>query len=172
MTLLDAPKFDEAREKRKMRLIYGGVALVFVLLIGWWLAAGRPVDWPWRWNDHLVGRVTVNNFFKAVETNDLKKAYGIWIHDKNWEQHPDTHRFYGFDRFQRDWAPNGVENEYGTITSHRIAATNMHGNFLMVGIFVNGRKSKAINLTYFPPDHTLSFTQDDLQFLEGPGGIH
>lgn len=171
MTLLDAPKFDEAREKRKSRLILGSVGLIVVLFVGWWLVAGRPMDWPWRWNDHMLGRMAANSFFTAVEKNDLPKAYGIWMHDKNWQQHPNAHPFYGFDRFQRDWAPNGVENEYGTIKSHRIAATHMRGNVLMMGIFVNGRKTKALNLDYFPEDHTLTFTQPDVQFLEGPGGI-
>jgi len=50
MTLLDAPIFNEARD-RMIRLILMSVAgLVFVLLVAWWLVAGRPVDWPWNWN--------------------------------------------------------------------------------------------------------------------------
>lgn len=171
MTLLDAPKFDEAKEKRRTRLILGGVVALFVLLIGWWLVAGRPVDWPWNWNSHLLGRMAANNFFKAVEANDLPKAYGIWFHDPNWQQHPQKFSAYTYERFTRDWAPDGVENEYGAIKSHRIAASAIRGNSLMMGIFVNGRKTKAINLEYFPPDHTLSFTPEDVQFLEGPGGI-
>jgi hypothetical protein len=171
MTLLDAPKFDEAKERRKNRLILGAVMAFFVLFIGWWLVAGRPVDWPWRWNDHLMGRLTVNHFFKAVEANDLPQAYGIWMHDQQWQQHPQKYSAYTFERFTRDWAPNGVENEYGPIRSHRIAASVMRGNSLMLGIFVNGRKTKAVNVEYFPPDHTLSFTPEDVQFMEGPGGI-
>jgi len=47
----------------------------------------------------------------------------------------------------------------------------MHGNVLMIGIFVNDRKSKAINLDYDPHDGTLTFSPDNVQFLEGPGGI-
>ena len=171
MTLLDAPQFDEAKERRKKRLFLGLAGLVLLLFVGWWLAAGRPVDWPWRWNNHLRGRMTVNSFFKAVEANDLKTAYGIWLHDPAWQQHPEKYSTYSYQRFTRDWAPDGVENTYGAIRSHRIAADVMRGNSLMVGIFVNGTHTKAINLEYFPPDHTLSFTPEDVQFLEGPGGI-
>jgi hypothetical protein len=171
MTLLDAPIFDEARERRKSRLILGGVVAFFVLFIGWWLVAGRPVDWPWRWNEHMLGRMAVNSFFKDVEANDLPKAYGVWMHDKNWQQHPQKYSSYTFERFTRDWAPDGVENEYGPIKSHRIAASHMRGNTLMMGIFVNGKNRKAVNLIYFPPDGTLDFTSPDVQFLEGPGGI-
>ena len=69
----------------------------FVLLVVWWLVAGRPVDWPWNWNHYLFGRIKVNKFLSAVEANDLAKAYGIWIHDKNWQQHPAQHGVYPFD---------------------------------------------------------------------------
>jgi len=171
MTLLDAPKFDEAKERRNTRLILGGVAAFFVLVIGWWLVAGRPVDWPWRWNDHMFGRMATNHFMQAVEANDMQKAYGIWMHDKDWQQHPQKYTAYTFERFTRDWAPNGVENEYGAIKSHRIAASHMRGNNLMLGVFVNGRKTKALNLDYYPADGTLGFTPEDVRFLEGPGGI-
>jgi hypothetical protein len=47
----------------------------------------------------------------------------------------------------------------------------MIGNTLHTGTFVNGRRSKAINLDYDPKGHTLNFSPEDVQFLEGPGGI-
>jgi len=50
MTLLDAPKFDEVRDRRNRLIFSGSAGLVFVLLVTWWLVAGRPVDWPWNWN--------------------------------------------------------------------------------------------------------------------------
>lgn len=171
MTLLDAPKFDEVRDRRKRIILSSSAGLIVVLFIAWWLVAGRPVDWPWHWNNHLFGRITVNNFFEAVEKDDLQSAYGIWIHDKNWQQHPAKHDVYPFSRFQQDWSSNSPDNEYGAIRSHRIAATSMKGNVLLVGIFVNGRKAKAINLDFDPKDHTLNFSPEDIRFLEGPGGI-
>ncbi|HEY1208208.1 MAG TPA: hypothetical protein VGE85_02460 [Terracidiphilus sp.] len=171
MTLLDAPAYNEARERRRVVILYSAVGLLFVLFVGFWLAAGRPVDWPWNWNNHLQGRMTVNAFFKALEKNDLPAAYGIWTHDKDWQKHPEKHHNYTFERFETAWSPDSPDNDYGQIRSHRIAAARMIGNMLQTGTFVNERKSKAINLDYDPNDHTLTFSPEDVQFLEGPGGI-
>ncbi|MGD0801398.1 MAG: hypothetical protein ABR906_08790 [Terracidiphilus sp.] len=171
MTLLDAPAFDEVRERRHKMILLNAAGLALVLFVGWWLVAGRPVDWPWNWNTHLRGRIAVNAFFSDLEKNDLPAAYAVWTHDKNWQQHPAQHSGYSFDRFQKDWSGDSPDNEYGAIHSHRIAAARIIGNVLQTGIFVNERKSKAINLDYDPKDHTLHFSPEDVQFLEGPGGI-
>jgi hypothetical protein len=171
MTLLDAPVFNEARDRRNQKILWSSLGSIAVLIIGFWLVAGRPIDFPWHWNAHLQGRLTINAFFKAVEKDDMVGAYGIWVHDKSWQLHPQKYDGYPFDRFQKDWSPHSPDNEYGIISSHRLAATRMIGNQLMTGTFINGRKSKAINLDFDPSDHTLTFTPDDKQFLEGPGGI-
>jgi hypothetical protein len=171
MTLLDAPVYDEAGARRRRVILYYAAGLLFVLFVGWWLAAGRPVDWPWHWNNHLLGRITVNAFFKDLEKNDLPAAYGVWIHDKNWQQHPGKHAGYTFERFEKDWSATSPDNDYGQIRSHRIAAARMIGNVLQTGTFINERKSKAINLDYDPKDHSLGFSPEDVQFLEGTGGI-
>ena len=171
MTLLDAPVFDEVREHRRTVILWSAAGLLLTLFVGWWLVAGRPVDFPWQWNTHLRGRMAINSFFKAVEKNDLPTAYGIWTNDKEWQQHPALHSTYSFERFEKDWSPESAENEYGAIHSHRIAAARILGNMLQTGTFVNDRKSKAINLDWDPKDHTLHFSPEDMQFLEGPGGI-
>jgi hypothetical protein len=162
MTLLDAPAFNEARDRRRRRILFGSVGLVVVLFIGWWLAAGRPVDWPWNWNSHLQGRMTVNRFLNAVEKNDLPTAYGIWIHDANWQQHPVRSGAYPFTRFQDDWSTTSPENEYGVIQSHKIAAARRYGNVLVVGVLINGRKSKALFLDYDPKMRSLNFSPVEL----------
>ena len=171
MTLLDAPAFDEVRDHRRHTIFLSIVGALLALLVVWWLVAGRPVDWPWNWNNHLRGRMAVNAFFKDLEKNDLPAAYGVWMHDPSWQQHAAKYAVYPFDRFEKDWGPNSPDNDYGVIRSHRVAATRMIGNVLQTGTFVNGRKSKAINLDYDPKDHTLHFSPEDVQFLEGPGGI-
>ena len=168
MTLLDAPKFDEVRDRRNRMILSGSAGLVFVLLVGWWLFAGRPVDWPWNWNTHLLGRMAVNNFLGAVEQNDLEKAYGIWLHDPNWKQHPAKSGPYTFDRFQQDWSSQSPDNEYGAIKSHKIVAATMHGNVLLMAVLVNERKSKALNLVYDPKTHTLDFSPPDVEIYLGP----
>jgi hypothetical protein len=168
MTLLDAPKFDEVRERRIHSLLSltGGAVIVF--LIGWWLAASHPVDWPWNWDAHLFGRHTVNHFLSAVERNDLPAAYGIWMHDKNWQQHAQKYVVYPFGRFEQDWSSQSPDNEYGSIQSHKIAAARMYGNVLLVAVLINGRKSDALNLAYDPKSGTLSFSPPGVQLYLGP----
>ena len=168
MTLLDAPGFDEARDRRNRTILTGGVALLFILLIVWWLIAGRPVDWPWNWNAHLFGRSTVNRFLTAVEKNDLAGAYGIWMHDPDWQQHPQKYGVYPFSRFQDDFGPTSPDNEYAPIKSHQIAAARVYGNTLLVAILINGRKSDALNLDYDPKTKTINFSPPGVALYLGP----
>ena len=160
MTLLDAPKFDEVRERRRRMILIGSGGLLLVLFVAWWLVAGMPVDLPWNWNNYLHGRAAVNEFLTAVEKNDLPRAYGIWTHDKEWQQHPVKSGTYPFERFERDWSPTSSDNEYGVIQSHKIVAARMYGNVLLVAVLMNGRKSKPLNLDYDPKTHTLNFSPE------------
>lgn len=168
MTLMDAPKFDEVRDRRNRLILYGSGGLLLVLFVAWWLVAGRPVDWPWNWNSHLVGRMTVNEFLTAVEKNDLPQAYGIWTHDKDWQQHPTQNGTYPFSRFQGDWSSKSPDNEYGNIQSHKIVAARMYGNVLLVAVLINGRKSGALNLDYDPKAHKLNFSPPGVELYLGP----
>lgn len=168
MTLLDAPKFDEVRERRNRLILYSSVGLLLILFASWWLVAGRPVDWPWNWNNHLFGRATVNEFLTAVEKNDLPKAYGIWIHDKDWQKHPNQNGAYPFGRFQGDWSSASPDNEYGNIQTHKIVAARMYGNVLLVAVLINGRKSGALNLDYDPKSHQLNFSPPGVELYLGP----
>jgi hypothetical protein len=162
MTLLDAPAFNAVRDRHRRELFWGVLGGLFVLLIGFWLISGRPVDWPWNWMDHLRGRSTINHFLTDVEKNDLADAYGIWIHDADWQKHPDKNAAYPFTRFQQDWSPNSSENEYGSIQSHKIVAARMSGNVLLVGIRMNGLKSKAMFLNFDPKTRQLGFSPVEL----------
>jgi hypothetical protein len=168
MTLMDAPVFDQARDQRRRVILMSAGGLLLVLFVAWWLVAGRPVDWPWNWNSHLFGRSTVNKFLEAVEANDLPKAYGIWIHDKDWQHHPAQNGAYPFSRFQDDWSSTSPDNEYGAIRSHRIVAARMYGNVLLMAVLINGRKSKALSLDYDPKAHTLSFSPPGVELYLGP----
>jgi hypothetical protein len=162
MTLLDAPAFDAVRDRRNTILLIGGAGLLVVLFIGGWLVSGRPVDWPWNWWTHLRGRMTANSFLDAVEADNLQKAYGIWFHDSDWQQHPNNYSAYPFDRFKQDWSPTSFGNEYGAIKSHDIIASRISGNVLLMGIAINGLKSKALFINYDPKTHALGFSPVEL----------
>ena len=168
MTLLDAPTFDEARARRNRSIVFGSFGLLVCLFVAWWLAAAMPVDWPWNWNAHLFGRMAVNNFLGAVEQNDLPRAYGIWIHDKDWQQHPAQYSAYPFTRFQQDWSRTSPDNEYGVIQTHKIAAARVFGNVLLVAVLINGRRTGALNLTYDPKMHTLDYSPPGEELYLGP----
>lgn len=157
MTLLDAPQYDPARSRRNLMIVQCSVGAILLLFITWWLVASRPVDWPWNWNRYLFGRITVNKFLTAVEADDMAGAYGIWVHDKNWQQHPGQYATYPYARFQGDWSPNSPDNEYGAIKSHEIAEAATYGSGLLVAVLINGRKSDALNLDYDPKTSQLSF---------------
>jgi hypothetical protein len=103
-----------------------------------------------------------------VEKNDLPKAYGIWTHDKDWQQHPAQNGAYPFSRFQGDWSSTSPDNEYGAIQSHKIVAARIYGNVLLVAVLINGRKSKALNLDYDPKAHTLNFSPPGVELYLGP----
>jgi len=162
MTLLDAPVFDAARDRRNSTILFSGIGLLVVLFIGSWFVAGRPVDWPWRWWMHFRGRMTANHFLTAVEQNDMTKAYGIWFHDPDWQKHANNYGAYPFDRFQQDWSPTSSANEYGVIKSHDILAARLSGNVLLMGIRINGRQSNALFIDYDPTTHTLGFSPVEL----------
>ncbi len=168
MTLLDAPQFDAARSKRTKLILQFSVGAALVLLVAYWLAASRPVDWPWNWNRYLFGRAAVNKFMGALEANDLNRAYGVWVNDKNWEQHPSQYSLYPFARFQGDWGPTSPDNEYGPIRSHTIALAARYGNGLLVAVLINGRKSDALDLDYDAKTGQLSFAPPGVSLYLGP----
>ena len=168
MTLLDAPEFDAARSKRKVLIAQLSAGALVVLFIVGWLVCGRPVDWPWNWSRYVFGRAAVNNFLGALEANDLQKAYGVWEHDKNWQQHPAQFTTYPFSRFQDDWGPTSPDNEYGPIHSHKIALAGRYGNGLLVAVLINDRKSDALSLAYDPRTGQLSFAPPGVSLYLGP----
>jgi hypothetical protein len=168
MTLLDAPTFDAARARRNALILRASIAALAVLLVVWWLVAGRPVDWPWNWNNYLFGRAKVNKFLSAVEANDLTAAYGIWMDDKNWQQHPQQYTTYPFTRFQDDWSSTSPDNEYGAIKSHQVVLAGRYGNGILVAALINGRKTDALDLEYDPHHGTLSFAPPGVNLYLGP----
>ncbi len=162
MTLMDAPKFDAERSRRRSQVFYGTLAFLFVFLVGMWFFTGRPVDYPWNWWTYWAGEREVNQFLLAVESNDLPRAYGIWRNDFDWRQHQDKYKTYPYERFAEDWGRDSSANEYGTINSHNIVARKLTGTELIVGAMINGRKSKPLFLAFDKKEHTLGFSPFEL----------
>ena len=162
MTLMDAPKFDAARSRRRSQVFTGTLAFLFLFLVGMWFFTGRPVDYPWNWWTYWAGERDVNQFLLAVEGNDLPRAYGIWRNDFDWKQHQAKYATYPYERFAEDWGRDSSANDYGTISSHTIVARKLTGTELIVGAMINGRKSKPLFLAFDKKEHTLGFSPFEL----------
>jgi hypothetical protein len=129
-TIFTAREYDPARDRRRRNRIIA--IIVAVIVIAATLYAFR---------DYPEERV-VSNFFTALKNQNYEQAYGIWMADPNWKQHPQEHRLYPFTEFHQDWGPGG---EYGPIHDFRIdgAANPKHGSGVVVVVTVNGRADKA-----------------------------
>jgi hypothetical protein len=151
MTLLDAQQYDPERaRKRKMQIISAITLLVIVLAVGWWFRY-----WP---DERIVG-----HFFDALQKQDYKSAYGLWMHDPQWEQHPEEHARYPFNDFYRDWGPGG---EWGLIKTQKVYGASTcpgGGSGVVVDVIVNDRAEHA-QVWVEKSDHTLSFPPCELIF--------
>jgi len=151
MTLLDAKEFDaEKARKRNKRIILIVTVLVVVLCLGWWFRY-----WP---EERIVG-----HFFDALQKQDYKTAYGIWMHDPNWSQHAGQYPKYPFNEFYRDWGPGG---EWGLIKTQKVYGASTcsgPGTGVVVDVIVNDRAQHA-QVWVERSDHTLSFPPCELIF--------
>ena len=59
----------------------------------------------------------VDRFFDALQQQNYEQAYGVWMHDPDWKQHPDKYSRYSYNDFIKDWGPGG---EWGIIKSHHV----------------------------------------------------
>ncbi len=138
MDLMNAPAFDEGREKRKRNVLIGAVVLVFAVII--LTLAGYISGHGWFFMNLPVEH-RVNTFFNALEAKDYNKAYGIYNNDSDWQQHPDKFtKDYSLQRFTEDWT---TESPIKTpITSHKVdlSRTDGEGNSsgTIVAVRVNG----------------------------------
>jgi hypothetical protein len=154
MTLFEAPKYDPvAARKRKIR-IAALVAVVIVIGVLLW----QFRYWP---EEHVV-----DQFFDALQQQNYEKAYGIWMHDPNWKQHPQQYDRYPFQNFMQDWGPGG---EWGIIKSHHVdgSAIPTGGNGspfikgssgVVVVVTVNDRVADKAHIWVQKADKTLGFS--------------
>ena len=151
MTLLDAKQYDpEKSRKRRSRIISAILIVIVLAFLGWWFRY-----WP---QERIVG-----HFFQALEKQDYNRAYGIWMHDPDWQKHPQQHAKYPFNDFYRDWGPGG---EWGLIKTEKVyGASTCPGpsSGVVVDVIVNGRTEHA-QVWVEKSDKTLSFPPCELLF--------
>lgn len=158
MTLLDAPSYDARRARLIHRLSIAAVVIVVIGGILTWLWF-LQVPWQlWHWpSDHKV-----NVFLDTIQDGHLKKAYGIWNNDPNWQQHPQKYAPYTFQQFSKDWGP---ASDYGVIKSHKIVVAHHVGNGVVIGVDINGG-STPIFLFIDDANGTIGFSP--IELYSGP----
>jgi len=151
MTLLDAKEYDfEKARKKKTRIISAIAILIVVLGIGWFF---RYVP-----QERIVG-----HFFEALQKQDYNAAYGIWMHDPDWQKHPDKFPKYPFNEFYRDWGQGG---QWGLIKTYKVYGASTcsgPGTGIVVDVVVNDRTEHA-QVWVEKSDKTLSFPPCELLF--------
>jgi hypothetical protein len=151
MTLLDAKEYDSAKYRKRNRKII--LAIIVVVILGcvvWWFRY-----WP---EERVVGK-----FFDDLQKQDYKAAYGIWMRDPDWQQHPERHAKYPFGDFYRDWGPGG---EWGVIKKQKVFGASTcpgGGSGVVVDVVVNDRAEHA-QVWVEKSDKTLSFPPCELVF--------
>jgi len=144
-TLFDAKPYDPAkdRQKRNRILLICGVVILIAALF-WWF---RFLPYEHR----------VDQFFTALEQQNYEQAYGIWMHDADWKQHPQKYARYTYGSFYLDWGPGG---EWGLIKSHKVIGTIVPKGSttgVVVGIIVNQRAEQC-HIWMDRRDKTMSFS--------------
>jgi hypothetical protein len=151
MTLLDAKQYDPEKARKKTKRIISAILIVVVLaFLAWWFRY-----WP---EERIVG-----HFFQALQKQDYNQAYGIWMHDADWQKNPQQHAKYPFNDFYRDWGPGG---EWGLIKTEKVyGASTCPGpsSGVVVDVIVNDRAEHA-QVWVEKSDKTLSFPPCELMF--------
>lgn len=150
MTLLDAPQYDPARDRRRIVLIISSVMVVLMLAgLGWYFRY-----WP---QEHVA-----NTFFAALQKQDFETAYAIWMHDPQWKSHQDRYARYPYSEFYTDW---GLGGEWGKINRYEIFwAGNCPrpGSGIVVDVVVNQRAEHA-QVYVSKEDKTLGYVPCDIE---------
>jgi hypothetical protein len=153
MTLLDAQEIDPVKaQKRKKRIILA-IALVVVVFAVGVFGFLRGDGW---WFRYLPQELKVSRFFGALQNKDYNTAYGIWMNDPQWQQHPGDHSKYPFNEFYRDWGPGG---QWGLIKTQKVYGASGcpgGGSGIVVDVVVNDRSEHA-QVWVEKSDNTLSF---------------
>jgi len=133
MTLLNAPAYDEHKERRNHNLLVGSaifvVALILLTLAGYLLGHG------WLFTN-LPAEHRMSVFLSSVQAQDYPKAYGIYYNDPQWQQHPDRYKGYPLERFTEDFT---TESDWkGPVTSFNVDFSRRNKGGVVVAATING----------------------------------
>ena len=96
-----------------------------------------------------------DHFFAALQQKDYEKAYGIWMADPAWKQHPNQHARYPYNEFYRDWGPGG---DWGVVRSYKLlGSASLGSSGVVVVVDVNERADKA-RVWVDKKDKSMSFS--------------
>jgi hypothetical protein len=153
MSLFEAQPYDPRPARRRRDLILALIVLVIVIGVVWWLFR----FWP---EEHQVDR-----FFDALQQQNYEQAYGDWVHDPQWKQHPEKYSSYPYNDFIKDWGPSG---EWGIIRSHHIDGAAVPKGYsgspfavasgVVVVVTVNDRVADKAHIWVQKDDKTLGFS--------------
>ena len=156
MTLLNAPEFDGRREMRNRNLLIGtGVLIVLTVVIG---LGGYVMGHGWFFS-LLPVEHKINVFLNTLQDKDYAKAYGIWMNDPDWQQHPQKYD-YKLQRFTEDWT---TASDWGPITSHHVDISKRDGSGVIIAVRVNDSPKKLF-LWYEKKDGTLTYSPHELEY--------
>jgi len=148
-TLFDAQPYDEAKHRRHQIWSVGVIIAVIAIAALIWF------------NRYWPEERHVDRFFAQLQAKQYENAYGTWMNDPNWKQHPETYKRYTFHAFYLDWGPSG---EWGTIKTYKIVAAQKprpEASGVVIGVRVNERKNLCSIRVEFK-DKTLGFSPDEM----------
>ena len=153
MTLFESQPYDPAAARRKRNRIFVLIAAIIVIALLWWMFRFWPEE-----------RI-VDHFFDALQQQNFEQAYGIWMHDPAWKQHPEKYSAYTYNDFIKDWGPSG---EWGIIKSHHIDGAAVPSGYsgtpfasssgVVVVVTVNARVADKSHIWVQKDDKTLGFS--------------
>jgi hypothetical protein len=123
MSLMDAPAYDPTRDNRIRNLSIAGAAIVGLLII--LTFAGYLMGHGWLFTNLGYER-QANDFFTALEQKDYAKAFGVYNHDPDWQQHPQKYADYPLAKFTEDWTT--YSPVHGPILSHHVDVSVADGS--------------------------------------------
>ena len=110
----------------------------------------------WEFRNYPEERIA-DHFFTALQKQQFENAYGIWMHDPSWQQHPQNYKQYPYNEFFTDWGPGG---EWGLVKSYKIYASGTPpggGSGVVVEVEVNQRAEHA-RVWVQKSDKTMTFS--------------